>query len=83
MTREYITFIVEKANSKLRENFKRIAKFENLVINCLAEDPKIEEKENEKPREVYRKKNKRNKYKISKEARPKDIMTDFGNLFIE
>ena len=83
VTREYITFIVEKANSKLRENFKRIAKFENLVINCLAEVPKNEEKENEKPREVYRKKNKRNKEKISKEERPKDIMTDFGNLFIE
>ena len=86
VTREYITFIVEKANSKLRENFKRIAKFEDLVINLLDNDPKIEEIENEKPREVYRKKNKRNKDKISKDEqleRSKDIMTDFDNLFIE
>ena len=86
VTREYITFIVEKANSKLRENFKRIEKFEDLVINCLVKDPKIEEKENEKPREVYRKKNKRNKDKISKDEqleRSKDIITDFDNLFIE
>ena len=86
VTREYVTFIVEKANSKLRENFKRIAKFEDLVIKCLDKELKVEEKENEKRREVYRKKNKRNKVLSSKadqQEKSKDIMTDFDNLFLE
>ena len=80
---------LEKANSKLRENFKRIAKFEDLVITCLDKELKVEEKENEKPREVYRKKNKRNKVQSSKADQQekskdnKDIMTDFDNLFLE
>ena len=86
VTEEYVSFIVEKANSKLRENFKRIAKFEDLVIKCLGQDLIVEEKENEKPREVYRKKNKRNKVHSLKDEQkegPKDIMTDFDNLFLE
>ena len=47
---------------------------------------KVEEKENKRPREVYRKKNKRNKVHSLKDEQQdgsKDIMADFDNLFLE
>ena len=87
VTREYVAFIVEKANSKLRENFKRIKKFEDLTIEILNKKLHIEEKENKKTRKIYRRKNKRNKDQSSTfekgEEEPKDIFNDFEKIFLE
>ena len=66
VTQEYIRFIINKANNKMEENFKRIHKFQTLLQSVLSEpeQSKSTNGTNNKPKEIYRRKKKRIKSEI-------------------
>ena len=61
VTQEYIRFIINKANNKMEENFKRIHKFQTLLQSILSEpeQSKSTDGTNNEPKEIYRRKKKR------------------------
>ena len=78
---EYVEFIVTKANGKLAENLKRIEHLEKLLKAQLIRNDKIDKspgvKETKDPsKEIYRRKNKRNKVKETCDSKPKSFEND-------
>jgi len=72
---EYVEFIVNKANGKLAENLKRIEHLEKLLkAQLIRGDKSPEVKETIGPtKEVYRRKNKRNKVKETCDTKQKSF----------
>ena len=72
---EYVEFIVTKANGKLAENLKRIEHLEKLLrAQLIRGDKSSEVKETIGPtKEVYRRKNKRNKVKETCDTKQKSF----------
>ena len=83
VTSHYVRFVIDKANGKMMENLRRIEKFENMLKDALEVDKITVTEPKKNPKEVYRRKNKRNKDKdkIIEEIRDSeendDVLGDF------
>ena len=83
VTSHYVKFIIDKANGKMKENLRRIVKFETTLKEALEAEKKPFSKPKKNPSEIYRRKNKRLKDKIISEPRDdsednEDVLGDFA-----